>query len=714
MRNESKMNFNKQLLRVNLPRERKLPQLENDNIHTFIRSLLFFLYIGLGIVYNYALSNVRKHITQVWNWVLPPSIGELQSAYIRDMRIQEIKQTWDKVNGLPSYVEEISALNILKMIGHTDKNEEDTKYRSPAECNNKTFIKLQLDKNGRPFVTADVETVPLNFLVDTGAAVSVITHKDYNSLPNKDSIPRIAPDKCPTVLDHQGNALKTPFGVLCNVAMEDKSLILPFLVSTHSTSNILGANALVGRCLSLTHSGNKAFLIVAESSIEDRPKVILNGKVPLFVTKDTVIPGESKMNVEVTPFIYPSKAEIRNEYMEIQFVDTLEGIKGLTHHAKLKDNGCLQLKIKNQSLIDQDIHMCSILAFATYDPDYNPKRLQNPPTAKNKASANDLPQSPKDDATECENKHDTMISRTRAAQEPEVVMPLENVAPLTLDEIDSASAMSTKETISGPYNCFCTLPKECNTIVIRGNTYADVISPHLSYVGYTRESLISGRPFSFHRGPRKIIILFAKNSSDKEKAMVQIPNEPTVAYVTNRDTLAETGKRKRLFLDGSCKLHPFPHSSTPKFITVAITDMANTHQLMFEKFSQRIIVQLANIYSEIYYDDLIPDSVHMVCHVPDVITLQSALLHNYLMALLFPLSARLKVIEPLVSNPSFRFTHFLALLAKSADLLQVTLQSRDPKQELRTYPTGLNCIKKCTCCSCMAYVDKQLYGSNKS
>ncbi len=750
--------------RVYLPPPKVLPPVDGHNLGTLVVSLAHFLRVAIAIGYNYFTSNVVKFFLLILRWFVPPTLATVQQRYVNEVHAASLARKWAATDTLPSYVSQLNLLHVLRSIGHTGIKESDGILRTPEECATTSLVRLQLDAHGRPFVRAEVEGVDTSFLVDTGASVSVLTFDSYNSLPNKSSLPRI--QHVPAVYDHQHNKLNANFGVLCHVILDGKTIIIPFIVSHHSSSNILGTDTLVGRCLSLAHHGTEAFLIVGEIPVHERPKVKLADRSALYVVHDAIVPGEGYKRITVTPFVFPAKTDIPSHYFSITYVDTLDGVDGLTTHAKLDEHGCMTLRVRNRSIIDWDIPKCSILAFGQCDPSYRPpKRDKRHRERVHDSSKDDQPHSPSlagrieltqpsspsndvdnslphgsshADGSHSRPKGASRVDADRSGQgmpsptsadarSPEISTTGGDPgkpAPPTLDAQGSPSHMTEalhprsacQELMADatPYTCFCQLPSDCINIIIRGNKFGDTISPYLSYVGYTREPRVSGRFFSFRRGARKVYVLYGATVADREAAIATIPDDGTTAYVVNMDEDMPTGSKLRVRLDGSCKLHPFPYNAKPTIISLAITDVENTHRIMLNEFKLQTILHLANIFTEVYYDPQIPKQLHMVIHVPEIITLQAQLLQNYLAAMIVPFAPRLQVVEPYTGTINYRFSNFIFNLNKIAELLKVQMQSRNPKQELTSVPTGMAGIKKCACSACMADVDKRLYHVNNN
>ncbi len=377
------------LQRVNLPQQQKMPSLDTQTFNSIIQSLFWLIYVGLGIAYKYVVWTFRDKLTAMWRWIVPPTLEDIQNAYVVAAQRDNLKRKWSSISELPSYVCQLEMLPLLQEIGHQSEREMQSKCRPPEACPAKTLVRLRLDNYGRPFMLANVEEIPTSFLIDTGASLSILSRQSFDALPNRDSLPRIR--DIPKVFDHQMKQLDIPFGVVCNVTIDGKTLILPFLVSNLSSSNVIGTDALIGRCIHLTHSGTDAYLVLAEAPAGERPKVQLNGKIALYVSKDVVIPGESHRRIPVTPFIYPAQTAIRTDYMLLNYVDTLEGLEGLTTSARLDKDGYMNLRVRNRSILDFEIPKCSILAFGEYNEPYHmPKRKKG----KDKERTSSSPRSP--------------------------------------------------------------------------------------------------------------------------------------------------------------------------------------------------------------------------------------------------------------------------------------------------------------------------------
>jgi hypothetical protein len=702
--------------RIVLPEEEPPPTLKVESMSQLLITLLQLLFYVTKLAIHHGTVLVRDTLTSLISFVYPPSLETRQQHYIQKHQVHSLSQHWQAVDWLPAYVCEIKLLSLLKQIGHTGDKER-TPSASPADFPVKTAVRLQLDPHGRPFVAADIEGISCTLLLDTGASVSVLTQRFFDRLPSKHTLQRFT--DIPAIYDHQGNPIPITAGVMCQVTIGHKSLLLPFIVSPKSSSNLIGTNALVGRKLALTHHGHQAELIVGEMAADCRPTLQLAQQSALYAVNDTVLPGDATRTVDVSPFLFPANAEIKNCYLQLMPLDYEEGFVLKTTHAKLKNDGTLQLRLHNNSIIDRDIPRCSIVGFAKYDESYKPPTK---PARKEKAT----PPPPADHLTPTvisDEGNSTGVHQTpAAATESDTTTTIPPAVP-TAASLDNTPSLSTPshqvaEVAPSPPTadsngtlleaaCHCQL--EATTLILRCNGFGDSCLPYLSYIGHHRSPLPSGRAFRFRRGEKQIILLYGETQKDLDKALDACPDGPQVAYITNLDEKTNTGSRTRVRVTGSCSQHPFPYQSQPAFISLVMSDQANSHQFMLARLDKHLTIKLGDLFSEVYWSPEIPEQVHVILHAPDILSMKTGLLHNIVGALVMPLSSRLKIMEVYSAPPTYQNVNFNNIIYKVARLHKATLQSRNPLRESKVYTTSMVPLKQCVCPFCLPEQDKRAY-----
>ena len=673
------------------------PTQDITDIQGGIMHLIFLLISLIRFIPNKLKSLIGALRQLIW----PPEMYTSESPFMKEHRLQELKSKWNSVKTLPTYICQADVLPLMKEIGHRSDAEIET-GRNPSDFPTKTYVMLELDPHGRPFVRFLIETIMSDWLVDTGASLSIMTKALFDSLPQKDSLPRIGSH--PKVFDHQSNPIPIIASVLCRATFGDKTLLLPFLVSSTSSTNVLGMSALVGRSLMLSHRGHEAFLIIGECRATERPSLTMSKRSPLFVARDIIIPGEATRRIQVSPFVYPSSVTIEDHYVKVEYLTELDGLKGITTHAKLDENGLMGLRMHNDSLIERHLPQCSIIGTAEYDPNYIP-----PNTPKLKCPIAPLP---KVDKTPLSGDDQIPQRKTSCAQNPSKPESESTQGdphgpthvPAKVHEIPTPDPPQPR----GTSPCFCNI--EQDTVIIRGNKYGDCCIPHLNYVGYNRSPLPSGQAFRFQRGRKTIIIIYGETEQDLRQALDLCPDNPKVAYIVNNDPTKELGDRRALKLSGDCQAHPFPYGLRPDYVSASLTDAKEaSHSKMTHQLRNRVVLNIAQFYAELYWDQANLKQAHLIVHVPSILVMQKPLLHNFIAALFMPFISSMRILEPYVAPPSFKYQTFLTILSNLAKMYRLSIQVRSPNAEHMTYPACSDPIKSCTCDVCMKIRDQQTY-----
>ncbi len=98
------------LKRVNFPQPEQLPKIQRHNLQTLVKTCFTFLYIFFNIAYKQGVWGIRTLVNRIWDWIIPPTLEEVQTLYIRDAQLENIREKWSKTQHMPSYVSQVQAL----------------------------------------------------------------------------------------------------------------------------------------------------------------------------------------------------------------------------------------------------------------------------------------------------------------------------------------------------------------------------------------------------------------------------------------------------------------------------------------------------------------------------------------------------------------------------------------------------------------------------
>lgn len=685
--------FSENMTRVIMPKtEVEIPQLESSNIGTII---WYFFTLAWYLVVT-SLKNLKGLTGTIINWIVehvgPQTWTHVQNSFLRDEHIERLRKKWRKIGALPTYSANEGSLNILQELKH-DPSLETEGFLRPEDAPVKTIVRLLLDQRNRPHVQCMVEGVPCTFLVDSGAALSVMSYESFLTLPGHDQL--IKSYDTPKLYDHQSNEIKIKFCALCRVVFSDKTILIPFLVSGASRSNVIGCNVLMGKSIIFTHRGTDAYLIIGECKAEQRPVMKLPETFPLYIIEDTLVPAESVKTILVTPCAYPMYIDIPDENVELRYISPNEGFEGRTKLIKLNDQGKAKIKVCNRSLVDLALHANTVIATGSFASDYIPL----PPKRIRKAKSN----------IEIKRADD---QPTKAHTIQEVHAPENTLLRGTTEEnINSAEPEPSKDIAKNIQEipCFCSLPQE--NIIIKGNQYGDTAIPYITAGSYTRVKLTSGICENIKIGNKKISIIFGNTKKDLNTCLENCLTGQNVAYITNNDEIETSQDRHFVKIVGGCKEHPFLYQASPTFISFCQTTKGK-HLQMLQNLSKRIQFEILNIKVELYYDDQHPKQLHFVLHIPDILTLKENWILNLVGAIVSPYSNSVRILEPYLfpDTTSHRTTMFNNILQRVARLLGITLQGRLPHLE-KVFATSETPLKNCTCEYCVSARDKQVYGN---
>ena len=374
----------------------------------------------------------------------------------------------------------------------------------------------------------------------------------------------------------------------------------------------------------------------------------------------------------------------------------------ITTHGKINDCGYIEIKIRNASIIDRELPKCSILATGTYVKNYTP--LSRGKTKKNGAgkSLSTLgDKSTPTDKSVVGSDKDTSNNKTPTSGEINEVQS----SNTTNEEIPTKTEISTVP-------CFCAMDEK--VIILRGNKFGDTVIPYASYVGYNRSELSDGKAFKFKRGTKTIVILYGPSEKEIKNVLEICPKGTDVAYITNHDKTLMPNNVKRVHISGECDQHPFPYHLEPQYVSFALTDnKTNSHHKMIHNLKERIVIKLANMVAELYWDPNDHKQAHFVLHIPDIMIMQNAMLHNYVASLLMPFASSVRILEPYTGANNYKQQCVLTLLGKLAKLHNVTIQARSPAWESKTYKTNPHAIKHCPCDYCIGRRDREIYVTKK-
>ncbi len=645
------------------------------------------LYLGtiLWLLMTSSAKSFKEGVQGICTWllsiVLPQIILPSGQSYVQNEHLGKIKKKWSKVGRLPTYTAQEEGMDLLQEISHDGKDEVDDGFLHPDEAPVKTMVKLLLDQRGRPHVQCILEGVPVTFLVDSGASASILSFNDFCKIKHRDTL--IKSYATPKLYDHQHREIAVKYNVMCQGSFEGTTILMSLLVSSASTSNVLGMDTLVGRSLIFTHRGTDAYLIVGECKAEKRPVMRLPEKPPLYIMEDTHVPPESLKTIYVTPCVYPMHVDIPDSYMEVDYIAPAENFEGRTKHVKLDEEGKAKLRICNRGLVDLVLHANSVIATGTFLPDFTPLPVKK---VKPKKAQSEKPIEQKE-KPEVVEKAASVHEVLEAPEEP-------TIQPTQLDE-------------KGPekVDCFCNLPE--TNIVIRGNKFGDTHCAHISAGSYTR-SPISGCE-KFKLGKKHIFVLYGQTKKEFQNALQNSPKED-VAYIAKAGEKQDTDGRKQVILTGHCTEHPFDYSLKPSFISFCRT-FQGKHLKVLQNMSQRKILDVLNVKVEMCYDPEHEKQLHYILHVPDILVLKEQWLGNLVAALVHPFHDSVRILEPYLfqdESSNHRSTMFNGILQKVANLHTITLQGRMPHLE-PTYDLEPLNIKNCTCEYCMKCRDALTY-----
>ncbi len=670
---------------------RVLPPKENDEdlpqlVSTSPANILFYLGTIIWLlcisVANTWKTTTGKFCTWILKILLPKILNNSTTALVHDVHLNRVKHKWNVINKLPTYSAQNEGSHMLQEINHNG-NEETEGFLHPEDAPVKTLVKLLLDQRGRPHVQCILEGVPVTFLVDSGASASILSYSDFCKIKHRDTL--VKSHATPKLYDHQHREIKCKYNVMCQGSFEGKTILMSLLVSSASTSNVLGMDILVGRSLVFTHRGTDAYLIIGECKAEKRPVMKLPDRMALYVLEDTLVPSESVRTVMVTPCVYPMHVDIPDEYLEIDYIAPTEGFEGRTKHVKLDNEGKAKLKVCNRSLVDLALHANSVIGTGFFLPDFNPLPAKR---VKVKQAKSEKPTPEVKDGAPQKAASVHAVSSTESQPLP------------TKTDVD--------EKIVEQVNCFCSLPQ--STIVLKGNKFGDTFCPYLGAGSYVRTALTSGASERFKLGKKQIIILFGNTKKDFLTAIDNLPKGNDVVYITGPNDKQNLPDMLQVTIAGNCTEHPFDYSLKPSFISFCRTYQGK-HLKTIHPWTHKKVLDILNIRVEMYFDPTSDKQLHYVLHIPDILTLKEQWLCNLVAALVQPFCDTVRILEPYLfpdEGTNHRSTMFHGILQKVATLHGITLQGRMPNME-KTYDTSPDNIKNCTCEYCTKCRDKLTY-----
>jgi hypothetical protein len=677
----------------------EIPKLESLSFIDVINYVIKILYLfslrmlqNIRIMLCHTLCNLRS-------FIFPPSLAQTQQQYIEQICLGRLEQKWRQVQELPTYISQADSVDVLEKIHHSSDHENES-FIKPEECSNKVQIKLELDAHNRPFVTCLLAgTIVTKLLVDSGAAICCLRADDFEKIPDYKVLPRIK--HVPKVYDHQGNVIPSNTAALIEVSFSGKTLILPFIISKFSSTNILGMSSTVGRSLSFTISGSEAVLIIGEAKLEHRPKMVLGDKMTLFVQHDVMIAAEQSRRIAVTPIVFPMTIEIPDKYVKITYLEDLEGFEGITHFAKFDKQGRIHVYVRNVSIIDLQLYCCQIIATAEF------VSAKPPKSTKSKIKNNMLSSFSTNPEVDDEEFDKTIINEILKEMDDNLGQAKSSETAAPIEQLQEKQNKSNKS-----IDCFCN--SDYKTFIIRGNSHGDCVVPFANYCGYTRTTLSETSPFKYSRKGLNFIIIYGKNPSKITDQIKNYVNEPGIAYIGNKDK-TETDVIPIVNILGNCTHHPFPFSINPHYVSFVLTNPKDKqHLLLIHNLKQRCQFQLSDTFIELYYDHS-QSQAHYVLHLCDIIQMQRGLLQNILAALVMPFIGSVRILEPWLSKTkTFKHQVFASMLHQVTKLHNLTMQGRIPEIEPITYPSQGIVIPKCPCEFCLSERDKALYETNPS
>ncbi len=660
------------------------PQLENMDFLTII----FFisrLILYLGGMFANKTHNLFNHglktIFGVLNFI---PLEEKQSNIVGKYHKRRLIHKLESVSSLPTYVSQEESKLFLQELG-VDNSKELNKFIIPSDCENRALVSLQLDHMKRPFVTLYIEGQPVSFLVDSGAALSILKYSDFLKIPNHDSFPRHQ-EKI-EIRDHQKKVIPVLFGVMIPAVVGGRTLSLNLLVCRHSASNVLGMDTLVGRSLMFTHRGGDAFLIIGEIAASKKPTMKMGKRMGLIVLNNTVIPSETAVKIKVTPFIFPMRIEVPEGQFEVEYLHSLEGLEGQTKSVKLNDEGNTWVTIKNTGIIDREISAEEVVAWI-----YMPREHLNPPPPEEES-----PESPKA-ITEKLKDQPLSLENIFSPAEEKISSDETHVVHPNLQKIQDIS-------------CFCKLNEDY--LMIKGNKFGDTYVPYLCFGGFTRIPTEPGSFSQFSQVGKKIVLVYPKDFSTYEKAVDKYKREHTVAMITNGESRDNLDKMKGIslyHLTGECKDHPFPTHLTPQYISFVLTETkGGIHKYLIQELQTETKLFIFECWIQALWDTD-GKQLHFIAHLPSVRATHSGFLENLFGALVAPYYKSLRILEPFVdmANQSYAGAMYLQALGKIANFYGVSVQSRSPQMEAAQIKVN-TFIPKCTCMSCLSSRDKATF-----
>ncbi len=668
--------WNDNMSRITLPqKESKIPKLTGTTMVEIVWYICRLIGLLANISYNNVWEKILGGIEMTASLLLPKSSKHKYDQILQQEHLHRIKERWKSLDPLPTFGAQAETINMLQAICHDSSLEEDH-FLSPEDTSTKTVVKLLMDKRNRPHVQCTIEeSVPALFLVDSGAALSILSYDTYCKIPHRDSLPRTY--DVPTIFDHQHNKIPVKFCVTVRVLFGDKTLLLPLLVSPASKSNVIGMDSLVGRSIVFSVRGAEAVIIIGESLTEKKTIVMqIPDNSPLYVLEDTIVPAESIRTVHVSPCIFPMQVDIPDTFMRLTYMSPMEGFEGRTTHIQLDDEGKAKIRICNRSLVDMFLTANQVIATGKYDEDYIP-----------------LPRTKK-------------LKRTKLTsdQKPELIQPspeIEGIAEVA--GIDQGEAKSKVE----EEDCFCKIPED--TLIIRCNRFGDCNIPYFNVGGYDRSPLTSGKLEKIKRGKKEVILVYATTQKDYNTALDQCSEGAGVAYISNKDETKIDKNFRFIKIIGKCDLHPFPYDHRPKFISFCRT-LGDNHLNMVHDLSTVTTFEVLNIKVEMYTDKMVPDQVHYILHVPDILVLRQPWIHTLVGSLVKPFTDTVRILEPYLvgEDKNLRNMMFYSILDKVAKLHHIIIQGRDPKMETTFRVKNME-VKGCTCDACVKHRENRTY-----
>ena len=683
--------FSENMSRVMMPRkERDIPQLEGSNMGSII---WYFLTLAWFLVTT-SLKNLQGMAGAFFTWVadhlIPQTMAARQSSFLRDEHLDMLRKKWRRIAALPTYAAQEGSLNLLQELKH-DSSLETEGFLNPESAPVKTVVRLMLDQRNRPHVQCTVEGVPCTFLVDSGAALSVLSLESFLTIPGHDQL--IKSYDTPKLYDHQSNEIKIKFCVLCRTVFSDKTILIPFLVSPSSKSNVIGCNVLLGKSIIFTHRGTDAYLIIGECKAEQRPVMKLPDNMPMYILEDVIVPAESVKTITVTPCVYPMYVDIPDENLELHYISPNEGFEGRTKMVKLNEEGRAKIKVCNRSLVDLALHANTVIATGTFMHDFKPlpaKKMKKAKTEVVKGGGKSPP-------NKAASIHEVDFADTVKGSSLPPEIPIQAEKELVFD----------KKIQQVP--CFCSLPQDY--IVIRGNQWGDTAVPYMTAGSFTRVKMSSGCSETLKIGKKQVYIIYGSTKKDFNACLETCPSGENVAYITNNDDADLKQDRKLVEIIGGCSEHPFLYQAKPTFISFCQTTKGK-HVQMLQPLNNKMQFEILNIKIELYFDEAHPKQLHFVLHIPDILTMKECWILNLIGAVVQPYSRTVRILEPYLfpDISGHRSTMFNSNLQKIAKILGITLQGRLPHLE-KTFAASEAPIKTCTCDYCTKCRDRETYGN---